>query len=159
LYDIKSKQHEAIIVFLFMEEKKKRLLQLIEELKFPLLPEESRQHTEQLSEEELDELISAYQAVMDYRQGINEAARFADPEGYGKVQNEYNEKLQRLDLDFAGEMENLQSEDDNEREKIENEAEQEISKTVNDYLDEARQVEEASIELASKIVLSAMTEN
>lgn len=142
-----------------MEEKKKRLLQLIDELNFPLLPEESRQHAEKLSEEELDDLVSAYEAMRDYRQGVSETAKINDPESYGKVQDEYNEKFQQLDLDFSEEMEKFQSEDDNEREKIEEDTERKIDNTVNDFLDETRQVEEASAELASKIELSAMTQN
>lgn len=134
-------------------------MELVEELKFPLLPEESKKHLEELGEEDLDILISAYEAISDYRRDLAEAARINDPEKFRQVQDEYNKKFQQLNFDFTGDMEKLQSEDDDEKEKIENVVDSKIDKTVNAFLDEAGQLEDTSSELASKIEISAMTED
>lgn len=134
-------------------------MELVEELKFSLLPEESKKHLDELGEEDLDILISAYEAISDYRRDLAEAARINDPEKFRQVQDEYNKKFQQLNFDFTGDMEKLRSEEDDNREKIEDETGQRIDKTVNSFLDETRQIEEVSTELASKIELSAMTQD
>lgn len=139
-----------------MEEKKKRILQLIEELDFPLVPEEAKEHLEKLSEGDIDELISAYEAILDHRKSVEELAKLSDPEAYKKIQDEYNKKLEQADVEYLKEMGKIQEEEDNERDRIEEEAEKKIDETVNAFLDEVGQIEDTSNELASKIELAAM---
>ena len=142
-----------------MEEKKKRLLQLADELNFPLVPEEAREHLEKLSEDEIDELISDYEAVLNYRKSLEEEAKQSDPKKYQKIQDEYEKNLEKAELDYLEQMEKVQAEEDVEREKIEETAEKKIDKTLNAFLDEVGQIEDANNELASKVELSALTKD
>ena len=142
-----------------MEEKKKRLMDLIGELKFPLLPEEVKEHMEKLSENEIDELVSEYEAILEYRKSLEEEAGLSDPEKYNQIQEEFNKKLQQVDEDYINGMEKIQAEEDEEMDRIEEEAEKKIDETVSAFLDETGQIEDTNNELASKIELAALKNN
>ena len=134
-----------------MDEKRKRLLELVEELKFPLLSEEAKENAEKLSEEDLDLLLHTYEDLKTYRAEIGTAARNVNPEKYKKVQEYYQKKMLDLDLEYADKLEEVQSEEDKELEKIEAEEEGKIDKTTQEVNEKIQKAEDISDSLIARV--------
>ena len=84
-----------------MEEKKIKLLELIKDLDFPFLPQESQEHLNRLSEEDLDFLVRVFTEVKEYRRTIDTVANLVDPEGYKKIQEDHYKKMRDFDLEYT----------------------------------------------------------
>ncbi|MBU0569984.1 hypothetical protein KKB40_04355 [Patescibacteria group bacterium] len=134
-----------------MNNKQQRLLELIEEMKVPLTPEEARAHVEKLSDEEVEKLISIYEDIQVREDEIDEAAKQADPEEYAKLEKEYKEKVEKLDKKYKEDVRKIDEESDDELDKLEAEAKkktEEVLKKMDSELDEMEGLQD---ELASKL--------
>ena len=85
-----------------------KLLNLIEELRFPLLSEEVEEHLERLSDEQVAKLISLYEAYRDMRDDIANRAKAANLQKYGQVQEKFLEAEFDLRDDNSKKVENVE---------------------------------------------------
>jgi hypothetical protein len=134
-----------------MDEKRRRLLQLVEELDFPIPPDEAREDAEKLTEEDLDKLLEAYEAVRVYREELENSVREADPEKYAEIMEDYHNKMLDAELEYADNSEKGNKDEDQQLEAAEDKAEQNIDTAVNDFEQGIEDVEDVSETLTSKL--------
>ena len=134
-----------------MDEKRKRLLELVEELNFPIPPDEARESAEKLSEEDLDTLLETYEAVAVYREELENSVRDQDPKKYAEIMEDYQKKMLDAELEYADKFEESQKEEDEKIEGAENKAEQNIDNTVEKFEKSMQEVEDVSESITSKV--------
>ena len=105
---------------------KLKLLQLIEELKLPIIEENAVEFIEKLTGEELTLLITRLQALVDYKNEVENAYLRLDTKRYGAIEDEYLQKFTDLEEVYINRMEQVQKNADSEVEKI-------IEKSLKDH--------------------------
>ena len=112
------------------DDPKKQLLKLIEELKLPLPREEARENMENLSKDEIRELVNLYTEAKNYQDEVDSFTRDLDPQKYAEVHKGYYQKLDKLDEDYGNKMEGVQASEDERLDKAEEKTSQEIDDLV-----------------------------
>lgn len=115
-----------------MEEKKKKLLELIEKLRLPISPWDANERASGLSEEELDKLIAMYSELKDYEDDVDDFIAEVAPDEYRKAYDEYLDKLEDIDEALLMEGEKKRQQLDEKLDKIESEASEQIDKATDE---------------------------
>ena len=134
-----------------MEEKKIKLLELIKDLDFPFLPQESQEHLNRLSEEDLDFLVRVFTEVKEYRRTIDTVANLVDPEGYKKIQEDYYKKMRDFDLEYTVRLSDVLKDSDQKLDELEKINDQKIKNIVEDSTRAAHEVEDLTDNLLTRI--------
>ena len=134
-----------------MNYKQKRLLELIQQMKVPMMPEEAKAHVENLSDEEVEKLISIYEDVQVHEDEIDEAARQSDPERYKKTKREYEIEIEKLEKKYKKDTKKIEEESDDELDKLEAEAKKKTEETLEKMDSELDEMEGLQNELISKL--------
>ena len=130
---------------------RKKLLKLVGELMLPITPKEAEERVESLSDEEVKKLVSVYQDIKDYQDAIDDVAQEVDPKKYAKIQEEYETKMDKVENDYAADMEKLQKEEDDELDKIEGEAVKKVDEAIKKQDKEIDEIESLHDDLYSKL--------
>jgi hypothetical protein len=130
---------------------RKKLLKLIDDLNFPMMPEEAKEHVEKLSDEEVDKLILLYTDIKKYQRAIEKVAREADPKEYIKTEEEYENKMAKIDEDYEKEMEAIQKKQDDEFDRIEAEVLKKTDEAIGKQNEDLDEIEKAHSDLYSKL--------
>ena len=125
-----------------MNDKQKKLMRLVRELRFPYTDSELEKNIKGLSEEETDKLISVCGDVLAYQDMLADEARLANPEEYAKIEREYEIETEKLEKKFAKDMEKVQAEADDEMDKAEEETKKEIDATLKEMDEKLQKLEE-----------------
>ena len=102
-----------------MSENRKRLLELIEILKLPLSYSEAQEHVNKLDEEDVNQLVSTYEDILNYENAVSESVRNTNPKKNKDLNDEYYERLDKAEGKYLENLENLQKEYDKQAEEIE----------------------------------------
>jgi len=115
-----------------MDAKKKRLLELIEELNFPIPPGEAEGGVQKLSEEDLDILIRTYEAIRSYREDLEDFLQKEDPKKYAEIMDKYYQDMEEAEKKYA---EDSQKgvEEDQKLDLAEAKAEKSMDETVEEF--------------------------
>ncbi len=125
-----------------MEVKRKKLLELIEELKLPILPEEAEENMAKLSDEEIDSLLAKYQKLEDYRDSLEEYVKEVDPEEYAKIEGEYQKELNQIDEEELQQLEKIQEEEDLKLDSMDAKSERQDKELEEKFNEELKDAEE-----------------
>lgn len=128
-------------------ENRKKLLKLIELNKLPLPPKEAKEHVDNLSDEEVELLVSTYGDLEGLETVMEEAVKEADPEKYMKVKDEYEAKLKLDKEEYGKELQKIEGEADAEKDRIEDEVLKESKKTIDEMNDVVDKTEDAREEI------------
>jgi hypothetical protein len=79
-----------------IQEKKKKLSSLIQELYFPLDQKEADEIIRNFSDDSLDDLIAICETILDGEEALEDAARRADPAKYKKLVEDWADKIVRI---------------------------------------------------------------
>jgi UDP-galactopyranose mutase len=109
-----------------MQDKRKKLMKLLTDLKLPIPVNEMNKHVEGLSNEEVDFLINKSQAIKDYQDDSEKLLSEVDSKKYKQIQLDYLEKVKQLEHSRLDEMESAQERVDDKLSTIEAQAEKEI---------------------------------
>jgi len=92
--------------------KRERLLQLVEILKLPYLPEEVEGWVKNLDDEDVALLVSIYEDILNYKNNLDALAKKNNPEEYEKLKREYEEKLKNIDNEYTKQIEEIETDTD-----------------------------------------------
>jgi len=134
-----------------MDEKRQKLLNLLEKLKFPMLPKEAEETISKMSDDDVDYLIEAYSDVDNYENVLDDYVRSVDPEGYDKLSKEYRQKLAKIKEDNDYKMEKIQEEEDVELDALESKAEREMEEKVSEQEKDVDEVVQLGDDLYSTL--------
>jgi hypothetical protein len=134
-----------------MNDKQKRLLELIEKMKVPMTPEEAVRHVEKLSDEEVEKLISIYEDVQVREDEIDKAAKKADPKKYERIEREHEIEIEKLEKKYKKDMRKIDEESDNELDRLETEAKKKTDEALKKMDSELGEMEGLQDELISKL--------
>jgi len=126
---------------------RKKLLELIERNDIPLPPEEAKEHVDNLSDEEVELLVSTYGDLEGVEGVIEEVVKEVEPEQYRKVKDEYEGKLKLDKEEYNEEVQKIGGETDAEKDKIEDEIIAKSKNTVSEVNDVIDNTEEARDEI------------
>ena len=105
-----------------MEEKKKKLLQLISDLSLVVTEDEAREHLSNLNEKQIDDLIAVYEEVKANELKISEIAKNADPAAVEAASEEYLKNVENAEAEYLNRMEAAQKSADELLDKSDNSA-------------------------------------
>ncbi len=86
-----------------MEENRKKLLELMENLNFPLTGKDAEDAVVKLSDQEVMDLISIYSDMDDYETRVDDFFRENAPQEYSKILKENEESLKKKDTELLEE--------------------------------------------------------
>jgi hypothetical protein len=130
---------------------RKKLLELIEKNNIPLTPNEAREHVDNLSDEEVELLISTYEGLEGAEGFIEEVVKEAEPEEYKKVKDEYEAKLKLDKEEYEKELQKIEGEADVEKDKIEDKIIKESKSAIdemNNVIDKTENAREELIKIS-----------
>ena len=90
--------------FFDMNDKQKKLMRLVRELKFPYTDDELEKNIKSLSEKKTDKLISICSDILAYQDMLADEARLADPEEYERIEKEYESQMEKIEKKFSEDM-------------------------------------------------------
>ena len=134
-----------------MGDKRKRLLELVEILGLPLTSEEAKDNISNLSDEDIESLVSTYEDILNYQDVVEESVKFADSKALEQAFDEYDKKLERADSDYLANLEELQEKEDIMNEETEKTSSDQIMSTLNNLDSQLNDFESAHTELNSKL--------
>jgi superfamily I DNA and/or RNA helicase len=134
-----------------MNKNRKKLLDLIENLKLPLAPQQAKKTVGKLSDEEVELLVSAYKDVKEGQQTIEEIAKLIAPKKFEKIEKEYHQKMANLDEEYLQEMEKIQKESDEELDALEEKAGRKLDEAIQKQDSEIDGIERLHDDLYAKL--------
>src|SRR3990172_5421986 len=134
-----------------MDEKRKQLLELIKEMKFPLLPEEAKEHVEKLSEEDMDLLLSTMTSTKNYNDALEEFLRLNAPDEYKRIQKEYRQKLKNINEEHNSKMEGIEKDAVLKMDASDAESERNLDEIVEKELEKADEIGKLNNDLSQKL--------
>jgi hypothetical protein len=126
---------------------RKKLLEIIERNDIPLPPKEAKEHVDNLSDEEVELLVSTYEDLGGAEGVIEEVIKEVEPEKYKKVREEYEGNMKLDKEDFEKEMQEIESVTDIEKDKVEDEIIKESKNAVDEMNNVIDNTEDAREEL------------
>ena len=106
---------------------------MVEILKLPLTAAEAEKHVKNLSDEDVNLLVSTYEEVLNYQDAVSESVRMADPESYDALNEKYNNKLENLDSEYLKQTEKLQEDEDGQMDESEKEAFNQLGDSIKEH--------------------------
>ncbi len=134
-----------------MDENRKRLLELMESLNFPLTSEEAEEKVKGLTDEEVKDLVSVYSDVVEYEDALEDYVREYNPDEYKKLVDERDENIKKKDKESNYDLERAQEDEDIKLDSEDIKAEREIEDIVKEQEDGAELVEEIQKDLGSAL--------
>lgn len=134
-----------------MSTQRKRLLELIDILKLPITADEAENKISQLSEEDVERLVSSYEEVLKYQDEITSAVIQADPETGDKILNDYNQGLNDADSAYLQESEKLQEAADKSLDDTQNQIATQAAQLSSNFDLDTNNLTKAHDDLYSKI--------
>jgi len=113
-----------------MSEDRKKLLELMEELSFPLSPEELIQNVQEMNDEDVAKLVLLYTDVASYERDLETYIKEEHPEEYKRLSDEREEILKKKDEEKLYDLERKQEEEDILLDSEDVKAEREIEEIV-----------------------------
>lgn len=126
-----------------MDDNRKKLLELMEDLSFPLTPEEAEEKVKGLTDEEVTDLVSVYSDVVNYEEALEDYVRENNPEEYKRLVDARDAEIKKKDKEYSYELEKAQEEEDIELDSVDIKTEREIEEIVKE--------QEAGVELLEGI--------
>lgn len=112
-------------------DKRDRLIELIKILKLPFLPEEADIWVKNLKDENIVLLVSIYEDIQRYKNNLNSMAKKVDPEKYGRLEKEYEEKLKAINNEYLKKTEEIEVDTDKRLDALYNENEKKVNDGIN----------------------------
>ncbi len=134
-----------------MDTKKKRLLELVEDLNFPIPPEEAKECVEKLNEGDLNTLIKTYEAILNFREDLEDTVREENPEKYEEIMDKYHRDMEEAWIKYAKDSQKEAEGEDQRLDLAEAKAEKSIEEAVEEFEKGLEDVTDVSNVLASKI--------
>ena len=116
-----------------MDDKIIKLLQLVQELRFPLLPEESEENLKNIPEAELDYSLNIYEHLKKYQTEIEDTSKTLDPNRYEELKENYYNELLNYKLEYNKKMEAAQKEIDDQLDAAEEKAEKSMNEAYSKF--------------------------
>ena len=116
-----------------MDDKVKKLLQIVQELRFPLLPEESEENLKNLPEVEIDYLLKVYEHLKNYQKEMEDTSKSLDPKRYEELKEDYYNEMLNIKLEYNKKQESAQKEIDEKLDAAEAKAEKSMDEAFSKY--------------------------
>lgn len=126
---------------------RKKLLELIEKRNIPMSPEEAKEHIDNLSDEEIELLLSTYGDLENAEDAIDEVLAENMPEEFQKAKSEYEQKLKSDKDEYKEGLNTIADEVAVERDDFEDGVLKESKKAVDEMNAEVAAVEDTREEL------------
>ena len=124
-----------------MDEKRTKLIEMMKALNLPLTDKKAEETVSDLSEDEVDHLVTFYSEVIDYENQVEDFVRQYAPDKYEKLVSERDEKIKKKESDFEYELEKLQEEKDILLDSEEIKKEREIEEVAGKIESDAEELE------------------
>lgn len=134
-----------------MDENRKKLLELMESLNFPLTPYEAEEKVKGLSDDEVKDLVSVYSDVVEYEDALEDYVREYNPDEYKKLVDERDENIKKKDKESSYDLERAQEDEDIKLDSEDIKAEREIEDIVKEQEEGVELVEEIQNDLGSAL--------
>jgi hypothetical protein len=113
-----------------MDEQRKKLLELLETLNFPLTPDEMEEKVKGLTDEEVADLVSVYTDIVKYEDELEDYVRDYHPDEYKKLVDEREEIIKKKDKEELYELEREQENIDIELDAKDAKTQREVEEIV-----------------------------
>ena len=112
---------------------KKKLLNLISDLKLPLTSEEAREHVDKLSEDEISLLLVKAEVIKNHLSQIDKEANKIDSKAHRELKKKLDKELFEIEENYLNDMEKIQKTHDEKMNETEEQAKRKLKKTVSEH--------------------------
>ena len=128
-----------------------QLLQLIEDLRLPMTPEDAEEKLSHMNDKQVQLLLESYQEAKNYLDDVEAMAEEADPEAFTQTETEYKVEVTKLDDEYDHEEEKLQTNLDHELDKLDLDTKHKLSDTLHKQQMENNEIEDEFKDLYGKM--------
>src|SRR3989344_6371003 len=134
-----------------MEEKKKKLLQLIKDLDLIVAEDEAKEHLNGLNEKQIDDLIAVYEEVKANELEISDIAKNADPAAVEAAQEDYLKSIENTETEYLNRMEAAQKSADELLDKLDKDADVSVNQIFSEAEKDLKEVEDEQEEFLNAL--------
>lgn len=95
-----------------MDEKRKKLVELIETLSLPVTRQEAMATVKDLTDEEVEKLLSIYTHVDEYENDLEDFVRETNPQAYNELIEKHQENLKKNETEYLSKLDTIRESED-----------------------------------------------
>lgn len=128
------------------------LLELIDDLKIPIIPEDAKRYMKELNDEEVSNLVEIFGEVRSFQREVELVTRMTSPKRFFETEEQYAKKVLEIEESSLAKLERIQEEIDEQRDFTEQNTSKELKDLINRNEEDLSEAEKEYKEIYEEFV-------